>query len=305
MPVSLDNGLVVSEKFNTFLKETKYNPISRRILLRPEDSLSKDINYLDFLVDESGVKISYLNTKKFLGLFGSTIDVEEAFSDKYAKKRVFVNPGRVINKIFNENYWFPPAEIEEFVDLCKAYFGEELIFKVVKGEDIRKYYHHKNYQSQSGTLGNSCMKSGSCQEFLDIYVDNAKMLIGFSPGKDKICLRALLWDDVTVESGLDQKNIKFMDRIYTNNYFLVKQAEMWANKNGYFHRSKQTHEYTRDVLSPDGDELALEMSLPIKVKNYKRFPYMDTFAFGYKKKIKNYISKEDYIVFRETDGTYD
>jgi SLT domain-containing protein len=94
--------------------------------------------------------------------------------------------------------------------------------------------------------------------------------------------------------------IKFMDRVYTTHEYMVNIAKKWAKENGYFYKSNQTYGHLEEVCTPNGEEVKLKMSLDIKSKNYKHYPYMDTFPYGYKKKITNYqIKDQRYISIRE------
>jgi hypothetical protein len=48
-------------------------------------------------------------------------------------------------------------------------------FEITNGEDIRKWYLDKNYESRyAGTLGKSCMADDMCQPYFDIYTKNPK-----------------------------------------------------------------------------------------------------------------------------------
>jgi hypothetical protein len=308
MPV-LSNGIVVSQNFYNFLEDTHKNAISYLIIFRDAKSINKDINYLDCHYVDGEVRISYLDTKKFLGVFGRKIEEEEAFSDIYSKKRIYVNPGRIVKKLFTDEcleIYVDNEMIEKFVYLTFSYFGTQLEYKVVKGEDIRKYYFSENYFESIGSLGNSCMKYGVCQPYLDIYVDKAKMLIGLVPGTDKISLRALLWDDVNVDSKYELKKIKMMDRIYSTYERYVPQAKKWAQENGYFYKSRQSNDCMEEVVDLDGNVLYLEMSIDMKIKKYEHYPYMDTFFYGYRKYISNYNNvRKERILLRETNGSFE
>jgi hypothetical protein len=307
MPV-LSSGIVVSQNFYYFLNENSH-VIIRMICFN--STFNKDVNYLDCHIEGDDVKISYLETKKFLGIFGRDTIEDEAFSEVYDKKRIYVNPGRILNKLFTkdsiEKYSIDNVMVEAFVYLVISYFGTQLEYKVVEGEDIRKYYFHKNYFQNIGPLGNSCMKWSECQSYLDIYVDNAKMLIGLVPGTDKISLRALLWDDVNVvnvDSKYKSKKVKMMDRIYYTYERYVPQAKKWAKENGFLHKEKQSVDC--GVVDLDGEILEIDMYLNIKINKYKSFPFMDTFAYGYGKFLANYRnSKKDYILLRETNGSFE
>ncbi|HPP87694.1 MAG TPA: hypothetical protein PLM75_07555, partial [bacterium] len=63
-------------------------------------------------------------------------------------------------------------EVEEFVDLFKStkvVKGEQ--FKLVKGDDIKYWYHKDNYKFSTGNLGSSCMCEAN-DYFFDIQFFN-------------------------------------------------------------------------------------------------------------------------------------
>ena len=317
MPV-LSNGIVVSQNFYNFLEDTsRRNYVSLLIRISGESMIKKDINYLDCHYEDGEVRISYLDTRKFLGIFSRKIEEEEAFSDIYKKKRIYVNPGRIIKKLLDDPLRIiTSSTIEEFVNLTYSYFGTQLEYNVVKGEDIRKYYLSENYIENIGTLGGSCMKYESCQPYLDIYVDNAKMLIGLVPGTDKISLRSLLWDDVDVDlTSESPKKIKMMDRIYYTHEKCVTQAKKWAQENGYCYKNKQSNDCLKEVVDLDGNVLDMDLSVDMEINKYKHFPYMDTFLYGYKnyisnhnvpnKRIGNTLVRKSRVLLRATNGSFE
>ena len=201
-----------------------------------------------------------------------------------------VKLGRFINKFLTAiGKTFPAAVIERFVN---KYQAEVLLtkdalnnFKVVEGEDIRKWYHEQMYESANGgQLANSCMRYPKCQEFLDIYVENPQVckLLIFTPNEEKLSGRALLW---TLENGK-----KYMDRVYTNKDTYDNLFSKWANENGY---SK-----------------GIESSSIVKVntKDYELYPYMDTFIYydAEEGKLSNsQIFQRPYAQLDETEGDPD
>lgn len=201
-----------------------------------------------------------------------------------------VKLGRFINKFLSAiGNTFSAATIERLVNMYQA---EVLLkknalnyFKVVEGEDIRKWYHENMYESSNGgQLANSCMRYPKCQDFLDIYTENTQVckLLIFTPNEGKLSGRALLW---TLENGK-----KYMDRIYTNKDSYDNLFLKWANENGY----------TKGI----------EASSVVKVntKDYELYPYMDTFIFydaDEGKLSNNSIFQRPYAQLDETDGEPD
>jgi hypothetical protein len=201
-----------------------------------------------------------------------------------------VKLGRFINKFLSAiGKNFNAATIERLVNMYQA---EVLLkknalnyFKVVEGEDIRKWYHENMYESSNGgQLANSCMRYPKCQDFLDIYTENPQVckLLIFTPNEGKLSGRALLW---TLENGK-----KYMDRIYTNKDSYDNLFLKWANENGY----------TKGI----------EASSVVKVntKDYELYPYMDTFIYydADEGKLSNSeIFQRPYAQLDETDGEPD
>ena len=194
---------------------------------------------------------------------GSPIEPNGSTSTRKSDVRL----GRFLNKFiaavskdFNNNMGITAATIEKFVNLYEAevMLRENSLdsFKVVEGEDIRKWYHQKHYEGDSsGQLSNSCMRYPSCQDYFDIYVQNpevCKMVIYLNEF-NQLRGRALLW---TLSDGK-----KYMDRIYTSKDSYETLFLKWANKNDY---SKTIN--NNSVVN-------------VKPGDYELYPYMDTFQY--------------------------
>lgn len=204
--------------------------------------------------------------------------------------------GRLVGKILNSlKIKIKPNDLEDFVNKYKAAFelinNVESNFKVVKGEDIRKYYLNDNYFKADRVLGSqlwkSCMSYDYCQEYFDIYVDNPDVINMLVLLKDdKVLARALLWD---VDGG-----INYMDRIYSISDSYKLTFESWGRKNGY-------------TLYTDKSKGI--MSVDLKPVEYDTYPYMDTFRYynpktGVATDDSDYFDDDDYIIISETDGGY-
>ena len=185
-----------------------------------------------------------------------------------------IKVGRFVNKIldiyFKENpnsnlgkrEKYSAADVEKFVNAYTAavLFMENAFdhFEIVYGEDIKHWYSEDKYATKSGQLGNSCMRYKACQDYFDIYIENpevCQLLIFKNINGDKLLGRALLWTDV------DGK--KLMDRIYTTKDNYIKLFKKWADKNNY----KQI--YDEDFYT----------TIKVEPKDYKKYPYMDTFSY--------------------------
>jgi hypothetical protein len=169
-----------------------------------------------------------------------------------------------ISKIINKLYpnMFSNKEIESFVNQYKAEIRNDLIFKIVDGYDIKKYYS-VDFTSEDGTIGMSCMRHNRCNDYFDIYCENPgkiKLLILFKksdntiklPQKNKIIGRALLWKSVNLK-------IILMDKIYTSNYLYNYSFRKYAKDNNIVIIDNDIKTYT--ILNPN---------------KYKYYPFVDT-----------------------------
>ena len=235
----------------------------------PKDILQDDhINYFDKSQSEP-TKISYLTSDRIEKI--SQSDVHDFWT---TSRRYKGNPGAFLNKVFKN---VPGREVENFATFWKTFAVEkEFTFKVVEGEDLRKYYHQKYHHKCEGTLENSCMKYPKCQKYLDFYVDNGvKMLVMFFRDTEEVIGRALLWE--TTHKG--SVGEKVMDRVYTIadeeylNHFIK-----WADDNGYIHKTYQNW-YSGLQFTNKNSENEFKIDIKLNKVYYEYFPYLDTFKF--------------------------
>ena len=214
--------------------------------------------------------------KKFVVVYRNVSEDDEQSIYPYdipENRRSEVKIGRFVNKILDickksgyENS-FTASDVEKFVNAytARVLFEQNALdrFEIVKGEEIKKWYHESNYAGQGGQLNNSCMRFGRCQGFFKIYTDNPEvcqlLILKDETGK-KIEGRALLWTTVNGK--------KFMDRIYTSKDSLVKLFAKWAETNSYINKGQETHNYRVPLL----DTIVVQ----VKPKLYGSYPYMDT-----------------------------
>jgi hypothetical protein len=252
-----------------------------RLLLNgrhPNEILAEDHpNYIGVATADKN-KISYLSSDRI----NSIAETDGNFW--HTSKRTFAKPGTFIKKIFKD---VSEREIENFSTLYKNYQSieskPEFTFSVVSGEDIRKYYYYETYSDQSSSLGNSCMKHRSCQDFMDIYCmnKNIKMLIMLDR-YEKLIGRAILWEGVMKHDDFSKIMVgpyKIMDRIYTtNDEKYAFHFRKWADDNGFVYKKEQKWNSTLLFQSNESDSL-MKLSLKLDNTDLRRFPYMDTFKF--------------------------
>jgi hypothetical protein len=261
--------IFISEEFRKILKMfSDKSPIAKLLLKRRinKELLQEDyINFIDSSKTETD-KISYLTQDRI-----EQISQSETHDFWTTSRRYKVKPGAFVNKIFKG---IPGSEVEKFSTLWKTFSScMKINFKVVSGEDIRKYYHVDNHYEHQGTLDQSCMKHSKCQKYLNIYTENSvvSMIVMTYDDTDKILGRALLWETT------DGK--KVMDRIYTTNDDLyLNHFVKWADDNGYY--SKKFQNYRSAVQWQKGNQ-DYDIEFEVKLDNYHfdYYPYLDTFKF--------------------------
>lgn len=181
-------------------------------------------------------------------------DAKSELRDKVFKSsRQEVRVGRAIRTILNaKGVQYTDQEVETFVNKFRGTLSvmNDVFsrFEIVEGDELVFWYHRKNYESQSGSLGTSCQAVGRA-DWLEIYSDNPdtiKLLILKSfDNPDKIVGRALLWH-------LEDGKI-LMDYVYSNKESDKNVFNEYANSKGYIIREKSNGNWTANIKQkPDG-----------------------------------------------------
>lgn len=285
--------LYISDSLRDLLEQFKDESQVASLLLHKrlakEDVVDDNVNFIS-ISDSDKTKISYLTEDRIE-------KISQSATDDYwtTSKRFHCKPGAFVTKLFKG---IPQKEIEKFSNLYKSFSDKkDFTMKVVSGQDIAKYYDQETYSSNSGTLGNSCMKYSRCQKFFKIYTENPdviSMLVMKSPTGSLIG-RALIWN-------IDGQ--KVMDRIYTiQDDEYVVFFKQWALKNGCVFK---THQNWNHTLQFDSKVDTNEYKFVVKLKkfNFDYYPYLDTFKWinlndG---NIANYKVSEDFSVISNADG---
>jgi hypothetical protein len=207
---------------------------------------------------------------------------------------------------------FNDSDIEQFVYKYRAEVEKEKDvlnrrFKIVEGYDIKKYYHRSQYESESGSLGSSCMRYDRCQNYLSIYTNNSQcklLLLMSETDSDKICGRAILWEMEPYEFST-----KVMERIYSIRTADEQLFKEWAIANKYWFKSKQDFsEYTEfEFHKEDGtvEKRQGEFSVQLDKKgDYSNYPYMDSFKYysAYSGKLYNSSNFDYDYELTDTEG---
>jgi hypothetical protein len=284
------SDIFISDEMSNILHQMKDQSEVARLLIRqrhPVEELVEDhVNYISISKSDR-TKISYMSVDRMDKVDGDLW---------HSSKRFNVKPGAFVRKVFVNT---SEKEVEKFATLFKnIQTALDFTFKVIEGSEIPKYYLYDSYVDQSSSLGASCMKHSSCQDFLGIYVDNPetiKMLVMLDK-YGKLIGRSLLWN---IEP-------KIMDRIYTiQDEDYTSHFKKWADDNGYLYKREQKWNNTLFFQTKE-KVTKLELSVKLKNVNYRRYPYLDTFKFFDQENglLYNYIpSKVEVSTLSTTDGT--
>lgn len=278
--------------------------------LRNHEEFKKveSLRMLDFRKDNDSYVVSYLALGK---------EPEYTERDKWSRKnRQQGKIGKII-KNFLEPYAsligirLTAADIEEFVNDIKAALSDtNLEFRLVKGDDIRKYYLEDNYAtfSLSNPLHNSCMKHGRCQSYFDIYTKNpdCEMLLLFdkSTSTEKIVARAIVWN---------KDGQKYVDRRYFMLDMYHTSMIEYVKQQGWMYKEHNTYDddYNCDFMGPvDGKYIQQTVTLTYdygKDNNIYEFPYSDTVKYWDGQFLSNskHELKKKAKVLRDTGGDWD
>lgn len=243
----------------------------------------ESIRMMDFRRENECYTVSYLP----IGKTAEYVDDSEKWSKK---NRQCSKIGKTIKK-FLEPYLnikgvkLDDSEVEEFVNDIKAIMSNtNLVFKLVKGDDIKKYYNEKMYDDKhSSTLQNSCMRHDSCSDYFDVYTKNpdCEMLILFDTlfSREKIVGRALIWN---------KDDQKYMDRRYTSLDMYDNSMIDYAEENKWNYKTYNTYEdnhntdfqvYNKDTNKYEQKDVNLSYDISDFIEDVSFFPYADTVKY--------------------------
>jgi hypothetical protein len=252
---------------------------------------------------------------------------------QYSKNKIKI--GRLVSNILSDlGVEFKPREIEEFVNLYKSSYdilsNKEIMFRIIKGDEIANWYHINNYESdRKGSLASSCMAFKE-PDYFDLYTknDNCSMLVLLSDSgtlkdgqysSDKISGRAIVWKGILNNKG-EKREITLMDRVYTNNDSDTRLFTEYAKGMGWFYKLEQTR--NSDTPITNGEEIinffdqeigmfTSEFLVPLENYILDKYPYVDTVPCLKDNCLSNIINlfdeNKDYgcRYFRTTNGGYE
>jgi hypothetical protein len=297
--------LKISDKLFFILKKFDHTRLSGILLgYNYHVHFNPNINYLDIT---DGGFISYSDVRKI-------VEGVDPWNDKI---RYSCKPGSFITKLLPEYLGNPSRlkEIEDFTNYIKTFSGDlsNLEFRLVSGNEIKKWYLGDNYISYSGNLGGSCMRQEYKNNFLNLYslnVDNVQLLILIDKSDNRIYGRSLIWN---LEDGS-----KFMDTIYTVDETRYQKLFLdWAKSSNFLVKEHQRCGYPYRFKDLSTDEIFHKhMVIKLKYWEFDNYPYMDTFKFlnldnGVISNVPDQVLPEPYdetvegdICLEKTDGGY-
>lgn len=281
----MTNNLYFSKVFRECLLSIRdCNSIANQLLLS-ENSLKSELTFVDLC--ESGDYLTFMHwnqaSKLLNNQYFSNSDLWDYRKNKFVpkvynnNKRLKIKLGKFVNKLFAGK--FTNVEIEKFVNLLKSSVKNEDI-SVVSGKDILYYY---NMRGDKGSLWNSCMicKDIDYKGIFDLYINNpdvCKLVVLKKDGR--LVARALLWKIHKIK--LNSVDLKvnpswFLDRVYYEDDYQAEKLKRWAISKGYLYRYYDDHHSYRHIVY-NGQTYSADMTVKVKPKKYKHYPYLDTFV---------------------------
>ena len=310
--------MYLSTDLMNILKNMK-SPVAKELLNLSKNNVKFDISFMDihrgYNPDDAG-KVTFFSTIKVRKLEEKGLDIQKSRNDYNSElwtSKLRVQPtkiGKVAKKIFKDK--FHQSEIESFGNEFKAKTDNNNRLKIVYGNDIKKWYLGKNYASNNGSLGGSCMRYDEKNKFLNIYSENDQNNESFShigmliltDENNKLLARALVWfNSIKPEPGRI-----FMDRIYYSNDHQIDIFKEYANSNGWIYKHQQTYNNATYIDPNDNNKHTLSISFRLKPKKYEYYPFLDTLMYytpdtGRISSIQSKNKKFKSIKIQSQDGT--
>jgi hypothetical protein len=250
-------------------------------------------NYFDLSTEDD--KVSFVMNTKVLH---DTYDEDENPGYPYEMPgRGDIKIGRIVKYIYKIiDKKITDKQVEEFVNAYKASSSDsDLQFKLVKGNDISKYYDSSKYFKKTGSLGGSCMSAESRKTFR-IYTENDKkiQLLILIDSNNKIHGRALVWK--MKKSPCESEY--FMDRVYANRDSDVIKFINFARENKFMYKKLMNSYIESNVcFLYDGKEVFGEVKVKID-GDFTKYPFIDTLCFLDKKKdsLSNLPDKDGFVL---------
>lgn len=287
--------LFFSPRLTSVLKSIDSN-ISRELL---SSDIKSQYSYMDLTDGDETNDITVLPVNRLSRIEGITeADLENPSDNSVVWSKKMRQPfrlGTFISRLFPK--YAGSRELELFVNKFRGKIDSaNYELKIVRGEDIRKWYHVKYYfnphpgiedRPDEGVLDirtplmKSCLKQTEKQPFFNIYcknVDQVGMLIMLNK-EGKLVARALIWFDCFVADKAEAptKGI-LLDRIYYTQESDVDIFIDYAKQHGWWYKPRQAKEVYSCII--DGAECTKSITTRLKVHGeFETYPYIDTMAF--------------------------
>ena len=242
-------------------------------------------SFITFIQCNKAAEILGLDDEKILseGVI-KKISSSNIRSKVYNLQRSKFKWGRFLNSNFEGKYQQSGAadrsDIETFVNKYKSVVDRDVsaeLFDIINGSDIAKYYNWRKYaRPDSGSLGNSCMRSVDSSYF-DIYAKNPEkvsmVILRDKDDNKQIIGRAIVW-------SLDSHpGITFMDRIYVSNYADEQKFKDFAHTNKWLYKSDQAIGSEISLVNLDGSRKQYDIWTKLNPIHHDRYPYCDTMRY--------------------------
>ncbi len=220
-----------------------------------------------------------------------------------------VKMGRIIKKLLPQ---ISDKELEKLVNNLKSETtGFEI--KLVKGDDIIKYYKRESCDEKSlsyGSLNNSCMmdKVSDNPNIFDIYTKNPEscQLAIMLNNEGKLVARALVWkiDEISrYDEGRRSKedeekfysnfnlNWELGESEYDNDLWTSKVKDLYVMDRVYYTKDWMANSFYkwaannnmmikwRSEFSYKGNSESPILTVKVNKVAYREFPYLDTFCY--------------------------
>ena len=231
-------------------------------------------------------------------------DSEESFQVTYKNRSGDYNGkmgvGKFIKKIPSPLN-LTDNQIEKLVNHLKTKYILNINIHEVAGEDIRKWYHYRQYADRQGSLSQSCMRHTSCQEYMDIYVENDVRMIVATNQEGNLMGRAIIWPRSVWNANYFDDMDAIVDRIYGKD-MVIDMVKQYCYEKKYVHKTYQSYDsrlsWTHKMIN--GEMRTIERRCQMNVETaFDSYPYMDTFAIMDDDNLKNHGSGDSLTC---TDG---
>ncbi len=266
---------IMHTKTSTLLLELSKGNINDEQLLKGDIPM-----FLSKSITEIG-KVSYATSNRIEYYSWSNEEASDCSNEKRMKAKV----GKTIKKIFTSSFldeYYGDKfnnDVELFTSQLKSKFHEDNESHLFETSEVNVNYHwartSEDTQEGCGSLGESCMRSDECVEgdYMELYdwSDTPVRLLCADAGEG-IYARALLWD-------IEGKT--YMDRIYETHDGDMDVFKSYAKKKGWIYKERQSYS-AKTTWIVDGEVQTIPLIVPCAdLDNIERFPYIDTFTFGF------------------------